>query len=330
MGSFRHILKGVTLTMALGAIASPAFASGRCGHSYPVDAATTLTKVARACNVSYAALKEANPGVDPSYVAPGEHLAVPDETDAPGEVPSGTASTKPNYANSYSLDGRIYRYVEYTEPEPPQRPVARYASTTDTTPKPFFYQASYVVGDAGAYPIEAQHLSYQKLSAQRIRLAGVDTKPAYLPAPKTGAVTISADAAAPLSPLMECSVLRREENGKIRQVREVKPMPEGRDAPAHCISLTVPGATVQAIASRAEFPAPSLEDHETMVRGYVMGAQGQCLAISTDTGETLYLDANDSAADLVGKEATLWFDYSTRAECGQRVMRRAIYAERLN
>ncbi len=57
--------------------ASPASAAGSCGGFYAVDAPTTLTHVAKACRVSVASLREANPGVNPGNVRPGEHLAVP-------------------------------------------------------------------------------------------------------------------------------------------------------------------------------------------------------------------------------------------------------------
>ena len=57
--------------------ASPASAAGSCGGFYAVDAPTTLNFVARACRVTLASLREANPGVNPGNVRPGEHLAVP-------------------------------------------------------------------------------------------------------------------------------------------------------------------------------------------------------------------------------------------------------------
>ena len=57
--------------------AAPAFAAGPCGGFLAVDAPTTLQAAARACNVSYAALREANPGVNPGNIRPGQHLSVP-------------------------------------------------------------------------------------------------------------------------------------------------------------------------------------------------------------------------------------------------------------
>lgn len=57
--------------------ASPASAAGSCGGFYAVDAPTTLNRVAQACRVTVASLREANPGVNPGNVRPGEHLAVP-------------------------------------------------------------------------------------------------------------------------------------------------------------------------------------------------------------------------------------------------------------
>ena len=57
--------------------ATPSFAAGPCGGFLAVDAPTTLQAAARACNVSYAALREANPGVNPGNIRPGQHLSVP-------------------------------------------------------------------------------------------------------------------------------------------------------------------------------------------------------------------------------------------------------------
>jgi len=64
------------LGLAMSA-ASPASAAGSCGGFYAVDAPTTLSRVAQACRVSVASLREANPGVNPGNVRPGEHLSVP-------------------------------------------------------------------------------------------------------------------------------------------------------------------------------------------------------------------------------------------------------------
>jgi len=69
---------GAVLACVAGLSAAPASAN-RCGNSFAVDQAITLSKVARQCNVRLSELIEANPGVNPSHVRPGQHLAVPDE-----------------------------------------------------------------------------------------------------------------------------------------------------------------------------------------------------------------------------------------------------------
>lgn len=74
------IISVLAMTAVSQASASP------CGGAYAVDAPTTLSRVARACSVSLNALREANPGVNPGNVRPGQHLSVP------AEAPYGTAS----------------------------------------------------------------------------------------------------------------------------------------------------------------------------------------------------------------------------------------------
>ncbi len=246
MVSFMHragfLKTGLALGAALALASTPAMA-GRCGHAYAVDAPVTLAKVARACNVSLSALKEANPSVNPDYVRPGEHLALPDEMATPADVPAG--------ALDLAMDGgeasmaTIYRYAEYVEP-------ARAGSTNNgdrissndaDAPSPYFIRAS-AYASPEIFHDEA-NLSYQKRAASRIRHAGVRAAPILPPSmarPSTPeSITVSTTSegprmlsGAPLSPLMECASARREADGKVRQVRIFKPLAEGRTPPANC------------------------------------------------------------------------------------------------
>ncbi len=327
------LIAGATmLTLA----ASPAMA-GRCGHSYPVDAPVSLAEVARACNVSLAALKEANPGVNPDAVRPGHHLAVPDEIEAATDIPPGYANVAA--AEDYA-QASVYRYAEYTEPAPRKKPApspslasAGYAANAS----PYFVRAS---ANAPGIFIDDRNLSYQQLSAARIRHAGQPAAPAMLTPGRVsgpGAVVISADSDLPetlygdaLSPVMECSVLRRQPDGKIKQVREFKPLPEGRDTPSHCavVERAAMGPDGAAIFSRAGHQGlPALEGM-TVLKGYVSAADADCVTLMTDDGATRRVGVDLAPVDLLGKYATIWAeDAPARARCGGLVMSRAVYVE---
>lgn len=308
---------------ALGTVlmATPAMA-GRCGHSYPVDAPTTLAKVARACNVSLSALREANTGVDPDYVTPGEHLAVPDEI-AASDVPSGGRDLGVSDSAYYTP---VYQYAEYNEPDPrPAPPSSSYAGAGS----PYYYQASYTPAPA----LEDPNLSYQKRSAARIRNAGAVFRPAtpvaaapYQAAPRS--VSISAPglrAPAPLSPLMECAVLRRQPDGKIAQVREFKPVPEGRNTPAHCEAIAVS-------APAAAFTRPGFETmpplvNFTVLKGYVSHVDPECVSLRDEDGAVWRVAVERAPLEMLGKTATIWAEVTDGASCGGLVMDRAVYAE---
>ena len=312
--------------VAVAMSASPAMA-GRCGHSYPVDAPVTLAKVARACNVSLAALKEANPGVDPDYVTPGHHLAVPDEI-AAADVPAGDANV--GLADG-GYDAPIYRYAEYTEPAPAPRP--RTASAEENLydgAYPSYFIRTSAYGSPQPF-FEDPNLSYQKLSAARIRHAGVTTPPALLngpAAPQARTISLTGEE---LSPLMECAVLRREEDGKIRQVREFKPIPEGRETPAHCAAVSKASLTEQgaAVFARTGPGAPFLADGMTVLEGYVSAADAECVTVVTGDGAAWRVAVDLAPVELLGKHATIWAEATTAKRCGGLVMASAVYAEPL-
>jgi LysM repeat protein len=308
------------------AAATPAMA-GRCGHSYAVDTPTTLSKVARACNVSYGALVEANRGVDPSYVRPGEHLAVPDEIEYAGDIGAPgpedpVIDDEPVVSHPYVASRPVNSYRSYYDDSSDVRRVNVSASAT--------YFDTY-----NTAPIHAQRderLSYQKLSAARIRNAGYAPAPAtsspvfIRPAPLAGELkTISAYP----TPLMECSVLRRQPDGKIRQVREVKPVPADEEKPLHCTSLTANDGPRRAIMTRGAGLTPTPAEDLTVLRGYVSHVGADCMTLESDDGMVWRMSAPVAAGDMLGKEATIWAEFTRAPACGGLVMDHAVYAERL-
>lgn len=328
----RRALTGLILIAGIGA-ASPAMA-GRCGHSYAVDTPTTLSKVARACNVSYAALVEANRGVDPGNVRPGEHLAVPDEIASAGSpvAPSpvvdndvdNDAATPPTPTIRHPYIGRrpgaSYQY--YYEDRAAVRPIN--ASMNATSPSTYF--------DTNITPVHASRnsgLSYQKLSAARIRNAGYSAPPIERPRSifldKSG--VIKSVSAYP-TPLLECSVLRRQPDGKIRQVREVKIGSDQEETPAHCISLRL-NEPVRAIVTRGSLSSEASIENLTVLRGRVLAVSDECVTLESNDGEIWRMQAPIAASDMLGKDATIWAAYTRALSCGGLVLNHAVYAERL-
>ncbi len=332
----RRLTAAGAASVAALMMATPAMA-GRCGHSYPVDAPTTLAKVARACNVSLSAMKEANTGVDPDYVRPGEHLAVPDEI-AAADVPAGGADL--GVDGGYSSP--IYRYAEYTEPAAPKTAASEQPVYVASSNDPYFIQASY----GAAYVPEDPNLSYQKRSAARIRNAGRPATPVMLSpmrsyAPETIEISAQTDLITgdPLSPLMECAVLRRQPDGKIKQVREFKPVPEGRETPAHCVDIThasmaAPARNKNRIATsdflRAEYEGAEPDAFFTVLQGYVSDADAECVTLRADDGMVWRVGVPLAPLEMLGKEATIWAELTDAPHCGGLVMNRAVYAEHAN
>lgn len=331
--------------VALGALcagalfAGPAMA-GRCGGAYPVDAPTTLTKVARACNVSLKALIEANPGVDPDYVSPGEHLAVPDE--AP--LHSDAVPTVADGGDVAEQDDWRPRYVEWTGDEAvPATDAAAVTTVNAVAPAAgsdqfYFYGASVANGFV-PHTDESGHLSYQKRAAERIRVAGLPVnRPLLAPvAPEFVSATPGDGVAA----LMECMVLRRADDGKIKQVREFKPIPEGRETPSHCAAVRMQavsatqapalldlkgGASLFArVYAKPGAPVPGAE--AGMFSGYVSAANGECLTVIGDDGRFARIDARGQSAGLVGRDVRLWTVEDAASACGGLALDHAVYAE---
>ncbi|GJL95857.1 MAG: hypothetical protein DHS20C05_22620 [Hyphococcus sp.] len=214
-----------TLLLSVG----PAEA-GRCGHSYPVDKPTTLTEVARQCNVNLSALYEANPGVNPNNVRPGEHLAVPDEIDRYDQNAQVHASTPAPSQNTSEADvssGSSHPYIvsrDYSAPitddvglsaSYERAELRRVSSRVDRSDDQFpVWLREENLG--ARHHSSADRLSYQQLSALRIANAGLPRTP------------IRAVSSTPVvqTELIECPVLRRRSDGRIHKVRKIISTPE--------------------------------------------------------------------------------------------------------
>ncbi|WP_425408688.1 LysM peptidoglycan-binding domain-containing protein [Hyphococcus sp.] len=363
MGSklaYRRVAAGAVITAAMLS-ASPAIA-GRCGYSYAVDSPTTLSKVARACNVSFAALVEANRGVDPGYVRPGEHLAVPDEVDNPQDAVAPDPDA-PSVDTSPAAPVVRHPYIA-TRPLNTQRRYDASYETSYETQRRYEYYDGYYNDDGRHYddyyhddgrsdfrpinasarapatyfgisaaPVETRRdsrLSYQKLSASRIRNAGYAAQPQITPRSVywDNPAQIRTVSAYP-TPIMECSVLRRQPNGKIQQVRELRPAPEleHQETPAHCASVKL-GKPASAIMTRSAF-AQNLPQEFAVLRGRVVSVDFGCMTLQGDDGLHWRINAPQSASDMFGKEATVWAAPTRDQSCGGLMLDHAVYAEKL-
>ncbi|MEO1135426.1 MAG: hypothetical protein AAFW68_02305 [Pseudomonadota bacterium] len=337
---------GAAILLLSGFSTTQVLAAGRCGYSFPVDAPTTLAKVARACNVSLAALREANPGVDPAYVSPGEHLAVPDEIDNAADVPAGDANV--GLGNIEAAAAPIYRYVEYTEPARSGSQASGQGKTQSlaygSATSPYYVQASTF--NTRPYFRENETLSYQKRSAARIRNAGVPittTSPATLAPIRNipqAAVEISITNDLPpaklnggaLSPLMECSVWRRQSDGKIAQVREFKPAPEGRETPIHCKNIATTSSSAyspRAVFARSAYNSLPPLAEIAVVEGFVTDANAECVTVLSEDGAVWRVGVDLAPMELLGKNATIWAEVTDERSCDGLVLSHAVYAERV-
>ncbi|MEM8937409.1 MAG: LysM domain-containing protein [Pseudomonadota bacterium] len=231
--SAKRVICGAAFSAA-AAIATPA-AAGPCGGSYPVDRETTLSAVASACGVSYGALREANPGVDPGAVRPGEHLSIPftDDADAPrlaGRSAGTNSSTEKPIPSVELADRRVITDVvaddtgigSYTA-APDRVPNARFAGRVrardariDAGPRGWIRTAS---ASGQQYVSTADRLSFQQRSAMRIANAGYDAAPTVFYAdlgPEERATP-----SAPTTRLVACSSLRDAQGVIVSKVENI-------------------------------------------------------------------------------------------------------------
>ena len=213
---------GVTAISAVIMSSTPALAN-RCGNSLPVDAPTKLVDVARKCNVNLSELYEANPGVDPGDVRPGEHLAIPDERErgvvaaAPAPVNDDDVTTSESASKpiahpiiaSYGgkgvairrEDSRDYRRLARTS-RGVQSGAIRVRDVEVSEAAPSWLRANRRHNDS------LERLSFQARS--KLQLAAATNTP-RLSAP----IYLAGDRT------IECPDLRDQQGGKIHQVKGI-------------------------------------------------------------------------------------------------------------
>lgn len=283
---------GGTIGAVALALSTQAFA-GPCGHAYPVDAPTTLSKVASACGVSIGSLREANPGVDPANVRPGQHLAVPAQ--APRGAAAPVPSVKPQYANAADTEesaGPVSTHPFIVSPGYDSSPSASKIApvgggseqqsgveeATVAVQTPLWLRTD-VSGD-GHYG-ETSRLSFQRNAAVRIRNAGyaVESSDRML----TEGVPVA------------------------RFTRE----PATIETPHNAGGYRLPDYNAIGNASNQKAANP-VSFHLT---GHVKGMEGGCLLLQSADNVTWRLAAASSES-LVGKTITAWGVRGAGASCG--------------
>ncbi len=335
-------------------LVSPASA-GRCGHSYAVDAPTTLATVARQCNVNLSALYEANPGVDPRNVRPGEYLAVPDEIDhvtilVADEPRQETNTVQAETAANQTHDDRALIISDAGEGG--WGGYARWQGARGNFTGPAlrvgFRDRQSSLSSSSAWQRDetggarqhanADNLSYQQLSALRIHSAG-------LPATPTRFAGASASRNVKL---IECQILRKRDGGKIHKVRkiistpektfvEINAVTEGDGSDCRLISASAPVQLMPGVPA-AHYNAPAVDtgyrlpdytkigditaalesglQQKIVLHGEIVDSTDGCLLLKTDNDVLRKLSILQPADDLLGKEVTIWGAPSVGGACG--------------
>lgn len=351
MGGFRTCKTAALAAIGAAAFAGSSASAGRCGGTYPADAPTTLGEVARQCNVRLSDLREANPGVDPDDVRPGERLAVPDEIRddaAAGAGPSpgwraaqtsfaGAADMRMPSTDDTALAGNAGRVGDDRDDNwrGAHRIRVRDHRTSDDRP-------AWIARDAmpaGRYSSTA-HLSFQKLSAMRILSAG-------LPDP---AVRYAYSSGAPETRLVECMVLEKNDYGDVERMRKIVSTPantfveldrlSGGDA-FDCTLINLSDTTT--VPSPPGYRVP---DYGSIgwkrsdatprgpatfaLTGEIVDSYRGCLLLKTRSGGLWRLSATQPAEDLLGKQVTVWGASVLGGACGagpSMAISHAVYAE---
>ena len=154
-------IAGLSAAAGMALFSMPALAAGSCGGFYAVDAPTSLAKVARACRVTIASLREANPGVNPSNVRPGEHLAVPisplhvaEPVSAPAAILNANSTARLPFTEDLGFRARTNQRL-------------RILASTSQSGGPEWLQSN----PTGGHYSSAAPLSFQKMAALRIETA---------------------------------------------------------------------------------------------------------------------------------------------------------------
>ncbi len=358
----RNIVGIGAVSAAFFVLAAPASA-GRCGNSYAVDAPTTLVTVARQCNVNLSALYEANPGVDPRNVRPGEYLALPDEitrstiplvdapvADAPTVQPASTDRPAHGVSGTIISDAGISDAgLGGDFPGAAQR--ISYRNQWGSSSSRSAWRREEPLG--ARQHANSDTLSYQRLSALRIESAGLPTSP----------TRFAGANASPDIQLIECQVLRKRDGGKIHKLRkiistpentfvEINAMSEGEGSDCRLISASapvqltpgVPAAHYTTPAADTGYRLPDyskigdivvtprlVQQRKISLRGEIVDSTDGCLLLKTDNDVLRRLSTTQPADDLLGKEVTVWGTMSSNGACGAGasiLISHAVYAER--
>lgn len=314
--------------VGLGALATAPDAgagswSGPCGGAYAVDAPTTLSRVARACNVSLGALREANPGVDPGDVRPGQHLSVPPVRPSGAAAPiaagpapqggaAGSGSGAPASSHPYIVSPEYAAVTgtgngaKVSSPLGPQFGPqwrdndatirVRDARIAEDAPLWLSARAPQDTPRGGHYA-ETSRLSFQKQSAVRIRNAGFMQASAAVPSPDGVPAARFTDKPA--------IVKAPEQHG------------DGYRLPDYSMIGKLPSNSA---AQKISFA----------LSGHVEAVEGGCLLLQSEDNVTWRLAMPSSADNLVGKIVTAWGVRGAGASCGDgpsMLVSHTVYAE---
>lgn len=287
-----------------------------CGGAYAVDAPTTLSRVARACNVSLGALREANPGVDPGDVRPGQHLSVPPvrpsgaaspvaAAPAPQGGATGSGGGTPDSSHPYIVSpeyaaatgaGNSAKVSSSLGPQWRDNDATirvRDARVAEDAPLWLSARAPQQGGHYGG----TSRLSFQKQSAIRIRNAGFTQASAAVPSPDGVPAARFTD---------EPAVVKAPEHHG-----------EGYRLPDYSLIGKLPS---NASAQKISFA----------LNGHVEAVEGGCLLLQSADNVTWRLAMPSSSDNLVGKTVTAWGVRGAGASCGDgpsMLVSHAVYAE---
>lgn len=314
MGSVLQLRTPVFAFAGLAVLAAASNAeAGRCGHSYAVDAPTTLGKVASACNVSARALAEANPGVDPADVRPGQHLAVPPESSRYASVRAVRSITleaganvgprsahpyivSPGYASSAAEIGSDI-VIEKIAPAADNTVTIRVRDSRISGAAPSWLQSG---APRGGHYAETSRLSYQQQSAVRIRSAN-----------RTFAGVDFTDA----------------------EIVEVAGVPAARftEEPATVLVPAPPGYRLPDYDAIGKLPhSAAFRQLKFSLTGEIVDEDDGCLTLKTANNNVWLLAAAPAAPDMMGKNVTVWGVRGAAASCGagpSMLVSHTVYAE---
>jgi len=325
MGGMRILKSAGGAALGVGALTlATAEATGRCGGVYPADAPTTLQAVAGQCNVRVSDLREANPGVDPDHVLPGERIAIPSEIDPYANAATEIVEQAIAETNESETSSNAYAGITSSFRVDPSRAAHRIRVRDHRTSASG--RASGVIWfsrestQASRYSASAP-LSFQKLAARRIHTAGL-----ALPAAQY--------ASAPPSSLRyaDCFVKEEQQSGLPRKLDQEPWMSGASDAVAaddesyECMTIAAPAVPATpslgyrlpdygSIGFEVEKRTPGSTATFALV-GEVVDINASCLLLQTRSGGLWRLSSGGPTQGLIGKNVTVWGAPVVGGACG--------------